>query len=179
MNQNSQEQAENHADSQYNQLGNVKVFEQDDVKLQELIKSAAKDEQNLWRAILAGGLAALVGAIIWAIVTLILEWQIGFMAIGMGILVGNVVRWMGKGVDMKFGVTGAGLAALGCVAGNVLTTAIVISQLEEFGSLSSVLLTFVLLPRFAFELMIETGSPVDIIFYGIALYFGYKNALHQ
>jgi hypothetical protein len=45
-----------------------------------------RSEQSLPMALLAGGGAALVGAIGWAVVTAVTHFQIGFMAVGVGLL---------------------------------------------------------------------------------------------
>ncbi len=81
---------------------------------------ALRSDQNLVVGALAGLAAALVGAAIWAVVTALTQYQIGFMAIGVGFLVGFAVRAAGRGVDPVFGVVGAALALLGCVLGNLL-----------------------------------------------------------
>jgi len=62
-----------------------------------------KSEQNLVLAALAGGVAALLGACIWAAVTVTTNYQIGWMAVGVGFLVGYAVRSFGKGIDKSFG----------------------------------------------------------------------------
>ena len=61
-------------------------------------------------ALVAGGASSLVGAIIWAAVTVATEYQIGWMAVGVGALVGFTVRLAGKGIEKIYGYIDAGLA---------------------------------------------------------------------
>ncbi len=102
--------------------------------------------------------------------------QIGWMAVGVGFVVGYAIRVVGKGVDEYFGIIGAALALLGCVLGNVLAAcAVMASQLytpffEVLGALDW---------RMAGELLVEWFSPIDLLFYGIALYEGYRLSFRQ
>ena len=51
-----------------------------------------KHEQSLPMGLMAGAGAALLGAIGWAVITALTKFQIGFMAVGVGFLVGTAVR---------------------------------------------------------------------------------------
>ena len=158
-----------------------KKLEQDPRKMLQLIQRI-NEEQNLLGAILAGIVAALLGAIIWAFLTVRMEARFGFMAIGIGLLVGNAVRWAGKGVEKKFGVIGAVLAALGCVAGNLFTLVAIVTEMvaqEEGISVIQSLLVLVLSPRLIIDVMVETFSPIDVLFYGLAVYWAYKYAFRK
>lgn len=155
----------------------AKVMEIDPIRL-ENFQQRLKEEQSLFRGIVAGAGAAVIGAIIWAIVTVVTDYQIGWMAVGIGFLVGYAVRQFGKGVDKTFGYMGAGLSLLGIIAGNILTAAIVISQ-QEAVSLFRVLFVMVLSPSAIFEILGLMFSPIDLLFYGIALYEGYKFSLRR
>ena len=86
-------------------------------------EQAAPAASNLPLGALAGLGAAIAGAAIWAAITAATEYQIGWMAIGVGFLVGFAVRVVGKGSEASFGVVGAVLALLGCLLGNLLTLA--------------------------------------------------------
>lgn len=83
------------------------------------------------------------------------------MAVGVGLLVGMGVRSFGKGIDTSFGVIGAALSLLGCLAGNLLTICILISRQENvelFNLLSR------LNPSTTFQLMKATFNPIDLLF---------------
>lgn len=135
-----------------------------------------RDNQNLASGVAAGIGAATLCAALWAGVTAATHFQIGWMAIGVGFVVGHAVRQFGKGIDSKFGVTGAALSLLGCVAGNLLAVCIVISKTESM-PLASVVAQ--LNPGIAFDLLKATFHPFDPVFYVLALHQGYRNAKRQ
>lgn len=145
--------------------------EQPDPLRIELARQRLASEQKLGAGIAAGAGAALLGAALWAAITVATGYQIGFMAIGIGFLVGWAVRAAGKGVDKTFGIAGAVLALLGCVAGNLLAAVGLVAKQEGipfFDLLSSID------PAVAFELMKAFFSPMDLLFYAIAVYEGYR-----
>ncbi|MAE93529.1 MAG: hypothetical protein CL910_02605 [Deltaproteobacteria bacterium] len=135
-----------------------------------------QSEQNLVLAVLAGLLSALLGAGIWAGVTLATGYQIGFMAVGVGFLVGYAVRVAGKGVSAPFGFVGAGFALLGCALGNLLAVTAMVAEREGLPFLSAL---GQLNPEVIAELMVVTFSPMDLLFYGIAIYEGYRLSFRQ
>ena len=63
--------------------------------------------ENLPMGFMAGLVAAAVGAGLWALVTIVTGFQIGWMAVGVGFLVGWAVRVAGKGTHRAFGIMGA------------------------------------------------------------------------
>lgn len=96
----------------------------------ELARQRLAAEQKLGAGIAAGAVAAAAGAALWAAITVATGYQIGFMAIGIGFLVGWAVRSAGKGVDKTFGIAGAVLALLGCVVGNLLAAVGLVAKQE-------------------------------------------------
>jgi hypothetical protein len=135
-----------------------------------------KDEQNLSLGIVAGLGAALAGSIVWALVTDAFNIQIGFMAIGVGFLVGIAVRHFGKGIEATFGVLGAILSLVGCLFGNLLTVCLAVAELEQIPVSEVVSL---LNAEVIVELMSATFYPMDVLFYGIAIYAGYKYSFRR
>ena len=128
-------------------------------------------EQNLPIGLLAGFGAAIVGAIAWAAITVATEYQIGYMALAIGLLVGFVIKFTGKGIDQIFGISGAVLALIGCLLGNFLSVIGFLSiaaGLDYFDTLALIELNMI--P----DLMMDTFSPMDLLFYGIAVYEGYR-----
>ena len=147
----------------------------DEMKMQMLM-NGLEENQNLSMGILGGFLAALAGASIWAIITAVTEFQIGFMAIGVGFLVGYAVRYLGQGVDQVYGIIGGGLSLVGCLLGNVLTACIFYAEAEAVPFMDVVgSLDF----SIALEILVESFAPMDILFYGIAVYYGYKWSFRQ
>lgn len=133
-------------------------------------------EQNLPGGVLAGSAAALAGAAGWASVTVATGYQIGFMAIAIGFAVGFAVRAVGRGTTVVFGVAGASLALAGCALGNLLAVAALVARNEGVAFLD---LLARLTPELAFELMVAFASPMDVLFYGFALYEGYRLSFRQ
>ena len=135
-----------------------------------------RSEQNILAGALAGLAAALLGAGVWAVVTAMTESQIGWMAVGIGVLVGFSVRFAGKGVDQTFGIAGAALSLIGCVAGNILTITYFVAVNKEMAFMD----IFVQLnPGIVYEMLTSTFEIIDLLFYGMAVYFGYKYAFRQ
>ena len=130
-----------------------------------------RSEQNLTGGVLAGLVGALAGAVIWAVITVFTGYQIGFMAVGVGFLVGIATRTIGKGIDKVFGIVGAAMALLGCLLGNLLTVCYFVSVAEKmdfFDVLAKLDLTVIA------NLLKATFNPMDLIFYAIAVYEGYR-----
>lgn len=135
----------------------------------------ARRNQSLTIASGAGLVAALIGAVAWAVITITTEYQIGFMAIGLGLLVGFAVR-LGKGVDKVFGVIGGVLALFGCLLGNFLTIVGFVAKEQQL-SLPAAFAAIDyanLVP-----LMTATFQAMDLLFYGLAVYEGYRFSIHQ
>lgn len=59
------------------------------------------------------------------------KYQIGWMAIGVGFLVGFSVRRFGRGTAKTFGIIGAVSALPGCLLGNLLSACGFIAQSES------------------------------------------------
>ncbi len=129
------------------------------------------ESNSLPLALLAGGVAAAAGAALWAIVTVATGLKIGWMAVGIGFLVGYAVRVFGKGSDPMFQVLGAVLSLLGCLSGNLLMVCLFASRQESVPLLT--ILTH-LNPSVVVDLMVASFRPMDLLFYAIAIYEGYR-----
>jgi len=121
--------------------------------------------------LLAGLVAAAVGAALWAGVTVLTGYQIGWMAVGVGALVGVAVRAAGKGTTLAFGILGAMLALGGCLVGNLLTGAVVLSR---HWNIPLAAFFARLTPDVTVKLMTAMFSPMDLLFYALAVWQGYK-----
>jgi len=127
--------------------------------------------ENLPMGFMAGLVAAAIGAGLWALVTIVTGFQIGWMAVGVGFLVGWAVRVAGKGTHRAFGIMGALLALGGCAVGNLLTIVVIAARHFE---IPLVAVFSRLTPDVVVQLMEATFSPMDLLFYGIAIYEGYR-----
>jgi hypothetical protein len=142
----------------------------------QYLRQRLESEQNLPLAFVVGLIASIAGAAVWAGLTVVTGYQIGFMAIGVGFLVGFAVRAVGKGVTPVYGVIGAGLSLLGCALGNLLAVTAIVAQDQGVPFLS---VLSQLDPELVQHLMVATFSPMDLLFYGIALYYGYRLSFRQ
>ena len=135
-------------------------------------------QQNFPLGVAVGFVTALVGGLAWATVTIATGYQIGWMAVGIGFLVGFAIRSQGKGLTKSFGLAGGGLALFGCLLGNFLAMCGLVAQ-DAGEPLVATTLAFASHPAAALELMKLTFSPMDLLFYGIAVYEGYKFSFRQ
>jgi hypothetical protein len=153
------------------------VREIDPLKVQQF-QERLRTEQNLLLGLAAGGLAAVIGAVLWAVVTVITNYQIGWMAIGVAFLVGVAIRVFGKGIDNIYRFMGAGLALFGVVLGNLLMIAALLARQETL-PLLTVLNYMLLHPAADVQMLTQSFSPIDLLFYGFAVYYGYKYSSRQ
>jgi hypothetical protein len=137
-----------------------------------------RPNQNLSLALIGGLAAAVTGATIWALITVATSYHIGWMAMGMGLLVGGVVRVLGRGSDKSFRCLGVALAIFGCLLGNLLSACLVLASqkgLSPLTVLSYVCSNPVMIPA----ALIATFRSLDLLFYGIAIYAGYRFSVRR
>ncbi len=147
----------------------------DQAKLDQYMEKIKLD-QNLLMGILGGLVAMIVSGALWAAITVATNYQIGYMAIAVGLIVGFTVRYLGKGIDQIFGIIGAVLALLGCILGNVLSIVGFVADAEGLGYFETLgIVDYSLVPG----ILIESSGPIDLLFYGIAIYEGYKFAFRK
>jgi hypothetical protein len=132
--------------------------------------------QSLPLGIAGGLIGAAIAAFLWAGLTAATHFQIGYMALAVGFIVGFGVRTLGRGVDRSFGIAGAVLSLVGCVAGNLGATIVALAQYSKVP-----VLTFVgkLTPDLAWLLLKDGFQVMDLFFYGFAVYSGYRYAFRK
>lgn len=135
-----------------------------------------EDQPNLLMGLIGGGIAMLVGAIAWGAITYFTEYQIGWMSIGVGFLVGVAIRFFGKGKTLVFGISGAALALIGCLLGNLIFYSGVIAQ-EEGTTFLNVFSWLLLNPAALLELFTIAFEFMDLLFYALAAYAGFSAAM--
>jgi hypothetical protein len=135
-----------------------------------------EDQPNLLMGLVAGGIAMLIGAIAWGAITYFTGYQIGYVAIGVGFLVGVAIRFLGKGKTMTFGISGAILALIGCLFGNLLVYSGMIAR-EEGMSFMEVFFLLLLNPAMAIDVFMIAFEFMDILFYALAAYAGFSAAM--
>jgi hypothetical protein len=127
--------------------------------------------ENLPLGFMAGLVAAAVGAGLWALITIVVGFQIGWMAVGVGFLVGWAVRMAGNGRHSIFGIIGALLALGGCALGNLL--AIIMIAARQY-NLPPLAVLGRLTPDVVVGLMQASFRPMHVIFYFVAILEGYR-----
>jgi hypothetical protein len=134
-----------------------------------------EQEPNLLLGLIAGGGAMLVGAIAWGAVTYFTNYQIGWMSIGVGFLIGIAIRKFGRGNSITFGVMGGLLALVACVLGNMFYYGGVIAESEGL-PLLEVLFLMVTNPLGTLEIFSAAFEFMDLLFYALAVYTGFRNS---
>ncbi|MBS0375759.1 MAG: hypothetical protein JSR73_14365 [Proteobacteria bacterium] len=129
---------------------------------------------QLGAAIGAGVASAVLGGLLWAAVVVATNYKTGIMAIVVGIIAGWVVQRVGRSGAAPLGIVGAACALLGCVLGTLFTATWFIAQ--ETGTGVGATLAQVLAPAHAVSIVTRSFSAMDVLFYGIAVYEGYKFA---
>jgi hypothetical protein len=135
-----------------------------------------EDQPNLFMGLIGGVLAMLVGAIAWGAITYFSGYQIGWIAIGVGFLVGVAIRFFGKGKTMIFGISGAVLALIGCLLGNLMFYTGIIAR-EEGATFLNVFFLLLLNPAAILEVFTIAFDFMDILFYALAAYAGFSAAM--
>ncbi len=132
-----------------------------------------KSEQNLTTALITGIVVGIIGAVLWGTITVATGYQIGYMAIAIGAAVGLSMRFTGKGIDQIFGISGGIIAIFSCLLGNFFSIVGYVADAEGLGYMETLGLFDYgqLIP-----IMSEIFSPIDLLFYGIAAFQGYKLA---
>ena len=140
---------------------------------EEAEAAAAKIQaiENFPLGIMAGFTAALIGAGVWAGIAVATNLKIAFVAIGIGFLVGVVIRVAGNGETARFSYLGAGLSFFSCLLGNILTIFGFLAKDYGVGFFEVVKkINYASIP----ERLAVNFSPMDLLFYGLAIYAGYR-----
>ena len=128
---------------------------------------------NPFMAVIAGTAAMLIGAAVWAAVSYFTNYQIGWMCIGIGFLIGWSIRKFGHGNSMAYGLLGGGLALVAVVLGNLLFYSGVIAA-QEGMSFVEVLFLMLISPVSTLEIFAEAFEFIDLLFYALAVYTGFR-----
>lgn len=135
------------------------------------VLAGLRQEQKYLNGTLAALAVGIIGAILWAVITVITNYQIGYMALAIGAGVGFINKIVGKGVDQKFGITGAAIAVLSCILGNVFAMVALLSKELQIGYAEVVTLIGPI--EMVSALFREFGF-IDVLFLGLAAIEGYK-----
>jgi hypothetical protein len=126
------------------------------------------------RAVLAGLMAAVLAGSCWALIIFAFEIRLGYLAIAVGASVGWAVRNYGRGRSEIFGLIAILCALLGCAIGDILGGCALLAGLANVPFLD--VLTSFNGKAFA-EVLHLMFSPMDAVFYLIALFASYRFAV--
>lgn len=146
---------------------------------EQLVQSrleAMKMDENLPLGIIGGAIGGVIGAALWAAITYFSEYQIGWMSIGVGFLVGYGVALLGKGMSPIFGVIGGVISLVAVMVGNFL---VVIGFLAKVYGLPFLEALLAFDYSMTGELMVETFQLIDLLFYALAIYTGYRYSFRK
>ena len=144
--------------------------ELDPLKLQHYI-DLRRSQQQLPFATLAGFIGALIGSAVWLGFTVAANTQIGWMALGVGLIVGAMVRHTGQGFDRIFGVMAATAALAGCAIGTLLAGCWLLSVESEQLFFADLVLS--LTPGLVTGILRAMLSTPNLVFGGVAVIGAY------
>ena len=127
--------------------------------------------QQVANAILFGTLGALAAAIAWGTFSYLTGYYFSILAVLVGVIVGNGIKYGTKRKDPLLGYIGAGLAILGCLMGSYFCEIAYSANFLNVGFVD--LLTDIGIGGI-FQVMQEIFRPIDLVFYGGAGYAAYK-----
>lgn len=127
-------------------------------------------EENLPKGVLLAVIAAVFGAVMWGLVAVSTGLQMGIMAIAIGFIIGFAMR-QGRGVRPIFGIIGAALALISCILGDFFS-------MLGYATLKYDMTYIQVLSEVNYEELFSTMTErllsMTVVFYGIAVYEGYK-----
>lgn len=122
--------------------------------------------------IAVGAAAALVGAVAWAAITVTTDIKSGFVAVGIGLLVGLAIERV-AGTDGRLPIAGAAVALLGCLVGDVLTDVHLLAHYAHVSDLTA-LRHLLGHPNLLVRVYRDGFQGFDLVFYAIAGYEGWR-----
>ena len=127
--------------------------------------------ERLVLGLVAGLVGVFVSALVWAGIAVATGSEIGWIAIGVGFLVGLLVRIGGRGVTIKFGILAAALSLVAILVGKYFS--FIGFVMTEGGISLGEAISYVDASVYA-EAMKVSFSVIDLLFYGLALWTGLK-----
>ncbi|MEX1224312.1 MAG: hypothetical protein WEA31_07170 [Pirellulales bacterium] len=129
------------------------------------------DQQNFGTAIVGGISWAIVGASMWTMATVLTGTPASYMAIPLGFLVGHGIRLTGRGLRSRFSVLGVVLVIVGCLVGHGMAATLLQVQMNR-AELWSQLGAMFINPLNIASRVGTYFHPIDLLFYGLAIYQG-------
>ena len=130
-----------------------------------------RTRQQFIPAIMAGLVGATAGALIWLGLSVFTSFQVGWTAVGIGLLVGAMIRVTGHGFDRIFGVAAVAITLAGCAGGTLLSGCWLLSIQTADTGFADMLLA--LTPGLAVEIFKAMLSPMSLTCYGVGAVASY------
>lgn len=121
--------------------------------------------QSLRNAVVASLVVILLFSLLWSLLSLALERIFPWLSLLLGLLLGLAVRRAGLGIDWRFPVLAAGMAAVGSFVAYVIVAAGFASD-EYDGSIAGLLLSLDVAGWQAF--LAQVITPADVVFAGFS-----------
>ncbi len=125
---------------------------------------------NFVLGLMAGLLAAAIGAGIWMAIEVFFNLKIGYVALAIGALVGFAIRIGGHGSSPLYGILGAVLTLAGCLGGEILSNLYAASSAQQDMLDLAKSADYVQMIQNIFSKM----DPISYLIYGIGIFEGYK-----
>lgn len=125
-------------------------------------------------AFVMGAIACVVAGAIWAGITIATGYQIGWIAIGVGFLVGTVIRIAARGSDaLIYGAIGAVFAVLACFLGDFFYVVSLYAEADDVGLMTALFNLGNWADGISATISYVATDPMTWLFYGLAGWEGY------
>jgi hypothetical protein len=131
---------------------------------------AISRNQRFTKAILWGVPTALITGIVYGFISYISPFEFSIVYIGIGYLIGYVIKSKGRGVHLRFSILAACLAVLAILIGDVLA----FFGPAAFGSLDYIIFAFS--STVMLWLSANIGTLIGLLFRVAGVYFAYTNS---
>lgn len=139
----------------------------------KLNEEFAKETQNINfpMALLFGVGGAAVAGLIWFLVATITHYEIGYVALGVGYIIGFAVHFgSGRKRGIQLQIMSLLLTALTLFAAEYFITVYILNQVLREAGASAMILT----SPFDWELWKDIATPILLLIWGIALYIAFR-----
>jgi hypothetical protein len=149
-------------------------------KCHEVAEKAFKEETqnpNMAMAVVLGGIAALIAGVAWYFFTVLTNYQIGYVAIGVGFIIGHAVIWgAGKKRGLSLQIMSAAITVLTLLVSQYFTVLYyarkyLLEHKTEFPKYDG---QWFFISPFNPEVIKSMFSPMGLLIWGIGIYFAYS-----
>ena len=132
---------------------------------------------NILGAVILGAVAGVAGAVVWFLVEIFTGYQIGYLAMGVGWLIGQaVVLGSGKKRGQALQLISTGISLVSIWTASYFSTLVYVNRYlaEEAQKQGQQLDGFYLLSPFDPEMLKAMISPMGLLIWGIGLYIAFR-----